>query len=176
MHLREAVSSASIVAGHKHTYGYQELAKISLIYTDHPQILISVSNYLAHPLSNMQIASLFTLLGLQALITTTLAQSALLERQFDDAASCLDTYYNTAYCCSDTIADCDDGTFPKPHYLNLKLRADLGVLFIVSLSVTNLDEHLAACKELGKTARCCMVDVCGISSLCLTMPASLLCL
>jgi hypothetical protein len=40
------------------------------------------------------------------------------------------------------------------------------VLFeTVSLSVTNLDEHLAACKELGKTARCCMTDVCGISLL-----------
>jgi hypothetical protein len=133
MHLREAASSASIIvlARHKHTCGYQDLAKMSLIYTDHPHILISISNYLSHPSSNMQIINLFTLLGLQALVTTTLAQSPLLERQSDDRqsndASCLDTYYNTAYCCSDTIADCDDGTFPKPHDLNLKLQADVGV-------------------------------------------------
>jgi hypothetical protein len=127
MRLREAVSSASIIARHKHTYGYQDLAKMSLIYTDHPHILISISNYLFHSSSKMQIINLFALMGLQALITTTFAQSSLLERQSDDDASCLDTYYNTAYCCSDTIADCDDGTFPKPHYLNLKLQADVSV-------------------------------------------------
>jgi hypothetical protein len=59
----------------------------------------------------MQIINLFALLSLQALITTTLAQSALLERHSDDA-SCLDTHFDTAFCCSDSIADCDDGTFP----------------------------------------------------------------
>jgi hypothetical protein len=127
VHLRKAVSSASIIAKDKHTYRYQDLAKMSLIYTDHPHILISIDSYLSHSSSKMQIINLCALLGLQALITTTLAQSALLERQFDDAASCLDTYYNTAYCCSDTIADCDDGTLPKPYYLNLKLQADIGV-------------------------------------------------
>jgi hypothetical protein len=99
----------------------------SLIYTNRPRILVPISNYPSHPSSKMQIINLFGLLGLQALITTTLAQSALLERQSDDDASCLDTYYNTAYCCSDTIADCDDGTFPKPHYSNLKYQADVGV-------------------------------------------------
>jgi hypothetical protein len=84
---------------------------VSLMYTKHLLILVSIGNYLSHPSSNMQIINLSALLGLQALITTTLAQSALLERQYDDAASCLDTYYNTAFCCSDTIADCEDGTF-----------------------------------------------------------------
>jgi hypothetical protein len=127
MHLREAVSSATIIARHKHKYGYQDLAKMSLVNTGHPHILISISGYLSHSSLNMQIINLCALLGLQALITTTLAQSALLERQFDDAASCLDTYYNTAYCCTDTIADCDDGTLPKTHDLNLKLHADVGV-------------------------------------------------
>jgi hypothetical protein len=127
MHLREAVSSATIIARHRHTYGYQDLAKMSLIYTEHPDIPISIGNYLSYPSSKMQITNLCALLGLQALITTTLAQATLHERQSDDDASCLDTYYNTAYCCSDTIADCDDGTFPKTHYLNLKLRADAGV-------------------------------------------------
>jgi hypothetical protein len=77
----------------------------------------------------MQIINLCTLLGLQVLISTTLAQSSLLERQSDDDASCLDTYYNTAFCCSDTIADCEDGTFPKPHYSNRKFQADVGVCF-----------------------------------------------
>jgi hypothetical protein len=72
----------------------------------------------------MQIINFFALLGLQALITTALAQGALLERQSDDA-SCLDTYYNTAFCCSDTIADCEDGTFPKPHCLIFKLQTDV---------------------------------------------------
>jgi hypothetical protein len=94
---------------------------VSLIYTKNLLILVSSSNYLSRPFSDMQIINLFALLGLQALITTTLAQGPLLERQYDDAASCLDVYYNTAFCCSDAIADCEDGMFPKTYYLILEL-------------------------------------------------------
>jgi hypothetical protein len=76
----------------------------------------------------MHFINICTLLGLQALIAATLAQSTLFKRQ-SDIEACTSTGYPNAFCCNDSTSDCEDGTTHKPHYLISKLQADTSTCY-----------------------------------------------